>query len=246
MPSGCVQWTTSGTTLSEILLRQIDDSNRGDHARLTANDQCSFLYEFTSFEHTNGLGFRFSDTNQLIHNLKKKPSERVTKGGWKYKGVAIQQCAAALRGALNPAWLSTGTIVPVPSSKASGHPDYDDRLTQIARHLSTPPPDVREIVKHNSSHEAAHESDHRPTVEELLAIYEIDEVLAAQKAITSIAVFDDVLTAGTHYRAMQIKLSERFPNVPIFGVFVARRAIPPFDAESFAKQMRELFGSIEE
>jgi hypothetical protein len=246
VPSGCVQWTTSGPILTKVLFRQIDDSNRADHARLTPDDRCLFLYEFTAFEHTNGLGFRFSDTNQLIHNLKKKPSERLTKGGWKYKGIAIQQCATALRGAINPNWLATGTIVPVPSSNALGHPDHDDRLTQIARLLSAPPPDVREIVKHNSSHEAAHESNHRPTVEELLEIYEIDESLASSKPVTSIAIFDDVLTAGTHFRAMQIRLSQRLPGVPIFGMFIARRAIPPFDAEHFAKQLRELFGDIED
>ncbi|MER8840878.1 hypothetical protein NKI41_30020 [Mesorhizobium sp. M0601] len=246
MRSGCVQWTTSGPILTKVLFRQIDDSNRGDHSRLSADDNCVFLYEFTAFEYTNGLGFRFSDTNQLIHNLKKKPSERLTKGGWKYKTMAIQQCAAALRQALNPLWLKSGTIVPVPSSKAQGHPDHDDRLTQIARLLSTPPSDVREIVKHNHSHAAAHESNNRPTIEELLAIYEIDEAVANSKPVTSIAIFDDVLTAGTHYRAMQIKLAARFPGIPIFGMFIARRAVPPFDAEQFAKQMKALFGDVED
>lgn len=232
--------------MTKVHLRKIDDSNRGDHTRLSVDDECLFLYEFTAFEHTNGLGFRFSDTNQLIHNLKKKPSERLTKGGWQYKGRAIQTCAAALRDALDPKWLQIGTIVPVPSSKAVGHPDHDNRLAQIAMALSTPSPDVREIVKHDSSHEAAHESNERPTVEELLAIYEIDEAVAASKAVQSIAIFDDVLTVGTHFRAMQIKLAARFPGIPIFGIFIARRAIPPFNAEEFAKQMRALFGDVED
>ncbi|UVK40682.1 hypothetical protein LHFGNBLO_002174 [Mesorhizobium sp. AR10] len=83
--------------MTKVFYREIDDSNRGDHTRLTANDMCMFLYEFTAFEHTNGLGFKFSDTNQLIHNLKKKPSERLTKGGWKYKAEAIGKCASAMR-----------------------------------------------------------------------------------------------------------------------------------------------------
>lgn len=236
----------SGPILTKVLYREIDESNRGDHTRLTAEDKCIFLYEFTAFEHTNGLGFRFSDTNQLIHNLKKKPSERATKGGWKYKASAIQQCANAMRQAINPDWLASGTLVPIPSSKAVDHPDYDDRLTQIARLLSTPPPDVREIVKHSSSHDAAHESANRPTVEDLLAIYEIDEAVAGSKPVSSIAIFDDVLTAGTHYRAMHTKLGERFPGVPIFGIFIARRAIPPFNAEGWAKQLQELFGNFDD
>ncbi len=226
-----------------IRFRNIDDTNRQDHARLTPDDKCSFLYEFTAFEHTNGLGFKFSDTNQLIHNLKKKPSERLTKGGWGYKGKAIAQCATALREALSPEWLQTGTIVPVPSSKAIGHPDYDDRLIQIARSLSTPAPDVREIVRNMQSHEAAHEAGaHRPTVEELVERYQIDEALATSAPVHSIAVFDDVLTAGTHYRAMQQVLSGRFPGVPIFGIFIARRAIPEVKIEDLAAKLRALFG----
>lgn len=40
---------------------------------------------------------------------------------------------------------------------------------------------------------------------------------------STVWIMDDVLTAGTHYRAMHIALSQRFPGVPIYGVFLARR-----------------------
>jgi hypothetical protein len=52
------------------------------------------------------------------------------------------------------------------------------------------------------------------------------------EAVTAIAVVDDVLTAGVHYRAMHTVLSRRFPDVPIIGVFVARRVFPD-PAEDF-------------
>jgi hypothetical protein len=217
-----------------IHLREIDDTNRSDHSRLTPDDHCFYLYEFTAFEHTGGLGFRYSDTNQLIHNLKKKPSERLTKGGWGYKARAINESAAALRQAMNPDWLATATLVPVPSSKAGDHPDFDDRISQICRALRNPPPDVRALVINTHSHEAAHESGHRPSVEELSAIYEVDDQTANSAPVTSIGIVDDVLTAGTHFRAMQIKLSQRFPGVAIFGFFVARRALPKVDLSVLA------------
>jgi hypothetical protein len=81
---------------------------------------------------------------------------------------------------------------------------------------------------------AAHEagSGERPSVEDLLAIYEIDETLA-QPAPTAIGIFDDVLTAGTHYRAMEITLRNCFPGVPIFGIFIARRVFPTSDFDEF-------------
>ncbi|RUU43251.1 hypothetical protein EOC93_15615 [Mesorhizobium sp. M6A.T.Ce.TU.002.03.1.1] len=77
-------------------------------------------------------------------------------------------------------------------------------------------------MRHNDSHSAAHETNSSLTVEDLLAIYEIDEAVANSNPVTSIAIFDDVLTAATHYRAMQTKLAGRFPGIPIFGMFIAR------------------------
>ena len=47
-----------------------------------------------------------------------------------------------------------------------------------------------------------------------------------------IGIVDDVLTAGTHYRAMHDTLRERFPQVPIIGIFIARRVFPEPDLEA--------------
>jgi predicted amidophosphoribosyltransferase len=205
-------------------LLQIDASNIADHARLTPQDVCYHIYEYTS-----GRNYKFSKTNQLISNLKKKPTASDGERYW--KGQAVRQCGADLRAALDPKWLADATIVPVPGSKAKGHPDFDDRMERIAQ-LIRPGQDVRNLVIQSESTVAAHEAEagQRITVEELLAVYQIDETLAAPEP-TKIVILDDVLTAGTHFRAMQTVLSQRFPNTHIIGLFVARRIFPnPFDA----------------
>jgi hypothetical protein len=145
---------------------KIDDQNRGDHPHLIANDECYFLYEYTSRRN-----YTFSSTNQLISNLKKKPSQ-TSANAYKYKLDAIQACTRDLKGAINSAWLNIATLVPVPPSKARGHPDYDNRITTICRNIA-PGIDVREIVIQRNSLQAAHESDTRPTITELLAKYQI-------------------------------------------------------------------------
>lgn len=210
--------------VDEIRLSLIDESNRDDHSRLTAGDNCYFLFEYTSHR-----GYSFSSTNQLIANLKKKPST-AGQQGYRYKGRAILACARHLGAALNPAWLAEATLVPVPGSKAQGHPDCDDRIERICRAMRQPPPDVRALVIQTGSTTASHEAGdgERVTVEELLALYRINEPLAAPTPC-SIAIVDDVLTAGTHYRAMHSILSARFPNVPIIGLFIARRVFPDDD-----------------
>jgi hypothetical protein len=205
-------------------LRKIDEQSRPDHSRLSADDDCFFLYEYTS-----GRNYSFSATNDLISNLKKKSGT----GGYQYKLWAIKKSSLDFGNAINPRWLGGGTLVPVPPSKARGDAAYDDRMTQICRGIrGTPPLDVRELIVQRVSLSAAHESPgNRPSVDDLLAAYEIDESLA-NPAPRWIGVFDDVLTAGTHFVAMKRVLAARFPGTSISGFFIARRVLPDPFAES--------------
>lgn len=200
-----------------IRFTQIDESNIDIHPRLTLEDKCLFLFEYTS-----GKRYDFSATNNLISSLKRKPG---AKGAY-YKNQAINRCAAYFRQGLNPDWLAKATLVPAPPSKAVGDPEYDDRIERICRQISVGL-DVRCIVRQSVSTVAAHEAcaGQRPSVEDLLAIYEIDEAKAAPVPV-QIGIVDDMLTAGTHFRALEIMLKERFPGVPIVGLFIARRVFP--------------------
>lgn len=203
---------------------EVDDLIRGDHNALEADDKCLFLREYKA-----NAGYE-GETNSLIWNLKKKPSERTTKGGWHHKGRAIGQVSRELAGSLNSKWLDHATLVPIPGSKAADHPDYDNRMEQICRGIR-PGLDVRCLVTQAASTEASHAvgDGNRASVEELLANYQLDEALA-DPAPSDIGIFDDVLTVGRHYRAMHTILSQRFPGVPITGIFIARTIHPnPFE-----------------
>lgn len=169
--SGYARSTISGVRLAEpVRLTEIDETNVGDHSYLSVDDNCYFLFEYTSHR-----GYSFSATNNLISNLKKKPSES-NRPGNHYKGQAIAQCAVHLRGAINPDWLATATLVPAPPSKAIGHPDYDDRVERICR-LVHGNIDVRSIVQQVSSTTAAHElgQGQRPRIDDLVQNYRIAE-----------------------------------------------------------------------
>lgn len=201
----------------QLRLTQIDETNIDLHPRLTLQDKCYFVFEYTS-----GQGYDFSATNNLISNLKKKPSAK----GQYYKDKAIAQSASVLRQTLNPGWLALATLVPVPPSKAPNHPDFDPRMERICRAIS-PELDIRSLVQQATSTTAAHECEpgQRPTVDDLVANYQINEQLA-EPMPTAFGVVDDVLTAGTHFRAMEIVLHRRFPGIPIVGLFIARRVFP--------------------
>jgi predicted amidophosphoribosyltransferase len=215
--------------LAEIRLQKIDEEMRELHWYLTENDTCYFLFEYTSRK-----GFDYNYTNQFIFNLKKSPARKGLQD-YKYKGRAIRTCSSILSHPqlFNQDWLKKGTLVPVPPSKSKAHAEYDDRLVQVLNGIARPfPVDVRELVIQNIDMVPAHLApDERLSVEELLDAYSIQEDIADPEP-TSILIFDDVLTAGTHYRAMHTILSNRFPLAKIFGTFFARRVFPtesPFD-----------------
>ena len=199
---------------------RIDQSTIGDHVRLNMADEVYYLFEYTS-----GRNYAFGEANNLISNLKKEPSRR-GQLDYKYKLRSMRECSAYLSGAISHDWLRGATLVPVPPSKMRGHPDYDDRMTQICRTIPAEfSIDVRELVAQTASIDAAHKGHVRPSVEDLLAIYQIDETLTMPAPIR-IAIVDDVLMAGTHYRAVHTLLSGRFPGLPIVGMFIARRVFP--------------------
>lgn len=200
-----------------ILFREIDDANREDHTYFQAHDQWFFLWEKTS-----GRDYTFSEPNDLISNLKKAVNS--SDGQLYWKGRAISHCAAALRYAIKDEWLNFGTLVPVPPSKSPTDPLYDNRMERVCNLIRPGNTDVRNLVVQNQSMVASHERapGQRITIEELLDAYSIDETIS-DPAPTHIAIVDDMLTAGTHYRAMHQVLSQRFPEAFLFGVFVARR-----------------------
>ena len=67
--------------------------------------------------------------------------------------------------------------------------------------------------------------------EELCRFYRLDERLCAPRP-SFIALCDDMLTTGCHYRAVQSVLTARFPEARFCGIFLARRAPQPPDFEA--------------
>jgi hypothetical protein len=198
-------------------LSKIDELTRPDHTFLTPDDDCYFLGEYNARK-----GFAFSEMNNLINNLQ-KPMDRRDRPEWRYKEAAIRTSGRMLREALNEEWLTSTTLVPIPSSKTTDDPDYDNRLPRILQEVGKGlRVDARELVLMQKSVAQSHLHADRVSIAELLESMTIAEELADPAPI-SLGIVDDVLTTGRHFKAVQEILQGRFPNVPIVGVFVARR-----------------------
>lgn len=211
-------------------IRKIGDLERQDHSHLTPDHDCYFFGEYTA-----RAGYSHSSTNQIITNIKKKPSLKGTPQ-WQYKIRDMQLVAAAIRSAINPKSYGIVTLIPIPPSKQRNDPEFDSRMFDIATMVS-PQADVREIIETIAPRQSLHGSDQRLQPEELKTTLGLNEALCSQTP-QNIILLDDVITTGCSFVACKSLLEDRFPAVPISGMFVARRAVD--NASAFAALVEKL------
>jgi hypothetical protein len=81
--------------------------------------------------------------------------------------------------------------------------------------------DVRSMLKLTRSTSADHESPERLGFDELLDITgAIERIEVAPRPI--VVILDDVLNSGKHFKVAQQRIRERYPDVEIRGLFLAR------------------------
>ena len=196
---------------------EIDDLIRRDHHYLTPEDKCYFHGEYTA-----GEGYAYSHTNHLVINFKKEVNRR-GRMEWQYKERAIAKAAQILASAFTPEAFSKVTFVPVPPSKAKTDPLYDDRLVQMLKTMcQAKKSDIRELVIQVKSMDPSHASGDRPTPDQIAANYILDQSLLLPTP-NLIFICDDVITTGSHFKAVQKIIRTQFPETSVCGLFIARR-----------------------
>lgn len=193
-------------------LTKMDELIKKDHCYLDESDECVFFGEYFPSEHPS---WREQPINSLIHNIKKCPSQK-SSPYYSYKTRDINRVGETLK-----KWdLKSFIIVPVPPSKLKTDPLYDDRLIQI---LDIGAPYYKELIVLKESRETFHESSgKRLNPDELKEKLEIDEDYI-RKNNKPIVIFDDVITTGSHYKAIKNMILSINPNTIVYGLFIARR-----------------------
>lgn len=206
-------------------IQRIDDLNRPQHAHLREDDSCYYFHEYIP---TGGSAPQYySAASQLIINFKIKPSENHR---LHHKRDALNKCVKDFREALLPRLdvLGHGSIsfVPVPPSKMKGDPLYDDRVLSLARKVAEGTSiQVAELIVQSESYMPSHlasgSGGARMQPSDLRRLY----TLSGDVPRSNVFVFDDVITAGSHFRACKDLLLESHPNIRVFGIFIARRSL---------------------
>lgn len=200
-------------------LQLIDESNRHAHSNIFEEDRCYFLREYTA----KVGGWRYGETNDLIDNFQKSPKFRGKPPWERYKQQAIARLADELRAAFSPSQCVGLTFVPTPPSKMKGDPEHDDRILRLlARFSQGVNLDIRELVLQTASTETSKSlGGARWTWDQLAANYVINEDECVPEP-GRVMVVDDVLTTGSHFRAMKHIIQRRFDSVSVEGLFLAR------------------------
>ncbi len=109
----------------------------------------------------------------------------------------------------------------MPPSKMRTHAEYDDRLLQILSKVGDLA--MRELLVATEDVEPAHLTEQRRNVADVIQALRLDGSLRSPTP-EALCVFDDVLTTGAHLKAAQSISMDEYPNVPLAGLFLARRA----------------------
>ncbi|MBZ2170385.1 hypothetical protein [Marinobacter sp. F4216] len=207
---------------------KVDSQVLDQHYYLSSEDECFCLGEYTA----RG-GFAASEMNQLILNLKKGVDRR-GRPEYRYKTEAIDTIAGFFSKGIKLEQLS---FIPVPPSKSKQDPLYDDRMCQILQKMQELNPNCHweELIVQTQSTDANHTSANRKRPEEIEALYEIKD-FDPQDFRPTVAILDDMLTTGAHFKAMQRKLQAALPKHRIVGFFVARRAVEEDDFAALFEQ----------
>jgi hypothetical protein len=201
----------------------LDGQMRADHYFLGEADCCVCLADYLPGRRTAA-----NRINQLIANLKCPPSIAAADPRRRlYKRQAIGEVARALRAAVSRSWVERATWIPIPTSRPPPDADYDDRLQRVLRQaFGDYALDLRALLYQSEPTAADHASTRRSSFATLHGLIHLDrQLLALAPPRDRIVLFDDVLTTGKHYKCCERRLREALPQIPISGLFVARRIL---------------------
>ncbi|MBD1997310.1 hypothetical protein H6G00_11835 [Leptolyngbya sp. FACHB-541] len=205
--------------MSEIRWRKTDASDWLQHCP----EHESFYLVYGRI-YTPGEGYSFSETNNLISNLKASPQQQQR---LRYKRLAMEKFAAEVIDLFTDGLKKTSSLVlvPMPPSKAKDHPDYDNRIEVVAQRVAEAFENIvcLPLLVTIESHEGYHTSGASREAEDIYNSIAVDEEITGYYSEGStFVILDDILTSGAHYAAARRKLLERFSNTEVKGLFWAK------------------------
>ncbi|MBI5510435.1 MAG: hypothetical protein HY903_16890 [Deltaproteobacteria bacterium] len=179
---------------------------------------------FYARTYTVRQGFSYSDTNQLVINLKHAPTSGP--GPLGYKRQAIQRFAEEASAFFTHNVGFQFLVVPMPPSRPKGHAEHDDRLERVAAGIASSCANVvvSAVLETRVDSGSYHDGGMRSAegCYRSLAVVEIERQRWGRSTGRCICILDDILTSGAHFEAGRRHMKEQFPDDQVIGVFWAK------------------------
>lgn len=161
---------------------------------------------------------RARDGNQPVSNFQKK-SDRRGQRDWYYREQAVKQFARELSRILPP----KTTAACAPTSKHRKDPEYCDRFDALQDQLRKLRPDLTLVCPFERTKSIPSQKT-RASKRNVAKLKQSMKWLGFPEGVspTRLALIDDVITAGTTFKACQQILNENSPGTELVGVFWAR------------------------
>lgn len=198
-------------------LQRIDELTRRDHYYLGDEDECYFFGEYSARK-----GRSFGDTNELVVSLSVPVKYRNT-AKWARRERAVSKVGQLFGAAFAPDRIRAVTFVPLPPVQPKEHSEYDDRMRTVLQAMGTGL-DVRELIEMVPAREVVELSSLRVGPDVLFSSMRVVSALA-DPAPVAIFLCGDVLATGANFVAARRRLEIALPQVPVFGLFAARKLL---------------------
>ncbi|MEO7760316.1 MAG: hypothetical protein ABIS68_00240 [Casimicrobiaceae bacterium] len=197
-------------------LSRIDELTRREHYYLGDQDICYYFGEYAA---RKGAGHGL--TNSLVHDLLQPRDPAVHKQDF-LKDRALGRAAQWIHDAFDPVRFSHATFVPMPQSGSGIETDTDDRMFRVLTR-SAEGLDIRKLIELTGLSATGEFGSARSGPE---VLYEHLRVVLALTEPKPRVIFlvDDVLATGANFVAAKRRIQQLLPDVPVFGLFVARKA----------------------
>ena len=182
---------------------------------LKKSDICFHARDFIS-----GEGYNYCETNDLISNFKKSGERKKNVDEWKHRNDAILRFKEEILHLFKEVNQKTVTAMAMPSSKKEDHPGYNNRFEDLFKTLKLNIDIIEECpVKIKNNIKASSQGGTREPKDIKNNYIWMD---FKEKIPKVLWVFDDVITMGTHFRAISDFLRSNQYQGLIVGVIWAR------------------------
>lgn len=198
-------------------LLRIDELTRREHYYLGDEDTCYYFGEYSARR-----GSAHGIASSVVHDLLELRDQAIPKQEFR-KDRALSRTAQWIHAAFDPESFARATFVPLPQSGSGILTDNDDRIFRILMRTAEGL-DIRrmlEIAKGGAQLDIGSVRS-GPDV-----LYENLRVVLALTEPKPRAIFlvDDVLTTGSNYVAARRRIAQVMPDVPVYGLFIARKTL---------------------